>query len=496
METPARELHRGRGRTLPGGAPGADRGRRRRLAPGPPLRRALRPLGRPLGSLRRPRRRARRRGHDARRQPLGVGAGDARLLADGRRRPALQPAAAPQGPRAAGPRPRTRSCASARRATSASCPTASPTWTWTTSPASSTRTSTRRPPPRWPTSPPPTRRRSSSPRARPASRAASSTRSATSPARNCRRSTGSAPATARSPGARRRRAGRSRPATPSSPPGSQGAVAVLHDGRFDPAERLRLCEELGVNVLCQAPTEYRMLAKRGELAPVPGLRRMVSAGEPIEPDVIRLFRERLGLGIGDGYGQTETGAVSGVHPDEDDPERDGSMGRPAAGNRDPDRRRRAAARAASSPTFFARYLDGEKLRGRVVADRRPGSRGRGRLSLVRGPRRRPDPLLRLPDRPLRGRVGAGLAPGRRRGGRRRRPRPRARLRRPRDRRPPRRQRPLGAARGRAAGPRQGPDRPLQVPAHRRVRRGAAEDQQRQDQAGGAARAVGLTGPPV
>ena len=44
-----------------------------------------------------------------------------------------------------------------------------------------------------------------------------------------------------------------------------GAVAVLHDGRFDPAERLRLCEELGVNVLCQAPTEYRMLAKRGEL---------------------------------------------------------------------------------------------------------------------------------------------------------------------------------------------------------------------------------------
>ena len=50
---------------------------------------------------------------------------------------------------------------------------------------------------------------------------------------------------------------------------AEGAVAVLHDGRFDPGERLRLCEELGVNVLCQAPTEYRMLAKRGELRPVP-----------------------------------------------------------------------------------------------------------------------------------------------------------------------------------------------------------------------------------
>jgi len=146
-------------------------------------------------------------------------------------------------------------------------------------------------------------------------------------------------------------------------PWSQGAVAVLHDGRFDPAERLRLCEELGVNVLCQAPTEYRMLAKRGELAPVPGLRRMVSAGEPIEPDVIRLFRERLGLGIGDGYGQTETGAVSGVHPDEDDPDRDGSMGRPLPGLETRIVDGELQLRPASSPTFFAGYLDGGSFEG-------------------------------------------------------------------------------------------------------------------------------------
>jgi acyl-coenzyme A synthetase/AMP-(fatty) acid ligase len=146
-------------------------------------------------------------------------------------------------------------------------------------------------------------------------------------------------------------------------PWSQGAVAVLHDGRFDPAERLRLCEELGVNVLCQAPTEYRMLAKRGELHPVPSLRRMVSAGEPIEPDVIRLFREQLGLGIGDGYGQTETGAVSGVHPDDDDPGRDGSMGRPLPGLETRIVDGELQLRAASSPTFFDRYLDGERFEG-------------------------------------------------------------------------------------------------------------------------------------
>ena len=52
---------------------------------------------------------------------------------------------------------------------------------------------------------------------------------------------------------------------------------------------------------------------------------------PLNPEVIRLFRERLGLGIGDGYGQTETGPVTGMHPDEDDPARDGSMGRALPG---------------------------------------------------------------------------------------------------------------------------------------------------------------------
>jgi acyl-coenzyme A synthetase/AMP-(fatty) acid ligase len=146
-------------------------------------------------------------------------------------------------------------------------------------------------------------------------------------------------------------------------PWARGAVAVLHDARFDPAERLRLCDELGVNVLCQAPTEYRMLAKRGELAPVKSLRRLVSAGEPIEPDVIRLFRECLGLPVADGYGQTETGAISGARPGEDDPDRDGSMGRPLPGLQTRIEEGELQLRAASSPTFFDRYLDGSRFEG-------------------------------------------------------------------------------------------------------------------------------------
>jgi acyl-coenzyme A synthetase/AMP-(fatty) acid ligase len=142
-----------------------------------------------------------------------------------------------------------------------------------------------------------------------------------------------------------------------------GAVAVLHDGRFDPAERLRLCAELGVNVLCQAPTEYRMLAKEVDLAPIPSLRRLVSAGEPIEPETIRRFRAELGLAVGDGYGQTETGAVSGMRPGDEDPAHDGSMGKPLPGIETRIVDGELQLRSSTSPTFFARYLDGERFDG-------------------------------------------------------------------------------------------------------------------------------------
>ena len=147
-----------------------------------------------------------------------------------------------------------------------------------------------------------------------------------------------------------------------------GAAAVIHDGRFDPAERLDLAETLGVNVLCQAPTEYRMLAKRAALRPLPALRRMVSAGEPLDPETIAAFRDATGLEPADGYGQTETGQVTGNLAGE--PVRQGSMGRPLPGI---ETRIDTAdvetgvgelqLRAASSPTFFSRYLDGERFEG-------------------------------------------------------------------------------------------------------------------------------------
>ena len=77
-------------------------------------------------------------------------------------------------------------------------------------------------------------------------------------------------------------------------PWTAGAACLLHDARFDPDERLAVAAEHGVAVLCQSPTEYRMIAKRTSLAAAatPALRRLVSAGEPLNPEVMRGLSRR------------------------------------------------------------------------------------------------------------------------------------------------------------------------------------------------------------
>ena len=142
-----------------------------------------------------------------------------------------------------------------------------------------------------------------------------------------------------------------------------GATAFIHDARFDPLERLEIAEREGVNVICQAPTEYRMLAKRTELRPIPSLRRLVSAGEPLNPEVISAFREQVGVPIHDGYGQTETGPVTGMRPDDDDPARDGSMGRPLPGVTARIEDGELQVRPESVPTFFSHYIGSDPFSG-------------------------------------------------------------------------------------------------------------------------------------
>jgi len=140
-----------------------------------------------------------------------------------------------------------------------------------------------------------------------------------------------------------------------------GAAALIHDARFDPEERLRIVEREGVNVLCQAPTEYRMIAKRTELRSLPAMRRMVSAGEPLNPEVIEEFRDQTGLSIHDGYGQTETGHVTGSPVGAE--VRAGSMGRPLPGIEVRVLDGELQIRPDTCPTFFSRYLNSEPFEG-------------------------------------------------------------------------------------------------------------------------------------
>jgi acyl-coenzyme A synthetase/AMP-(fatty) acid ligase len=114
-------------------------------------------------------------------------------------------------------------------------------------------------------------------------------------------------------------------------PWIRGATALLHDARFDPAERLELLARERVDVLCMAPTEYRVIAKRATLRRFDGLRGLVAAGEALNPEVLRAWEEATGLQIRDGYGQTETGQLTGAPLGE--PVRPGSMGRPLPGIR-------------------------------------------------------------------------------------------------------------------------------------------------------------------
>jgi acyl-coenzyme A synthetase/AMP-(fatty) acid ligase len=144
----------------------------------------------------------------------------------------------------------------------------------------------------------------------------------------------------------------------------RGAAALLHDGRFDPDERLELIEREGVNVLCMSPTEYRAIAKRAELRPLPELRHGCAAGEPLNPEVVMAWQEGAGVAIHDGYGQTETGHLTGMPIGE--PLRPGSMGRPLPGFRAWIDDGELVIDPATVPTFF---LDGARDRPWRTGDR-------------------------------------------------------------------------------------------------------------------------------
>jgi acyl-coenzyme A synthetase/AMP-(fatty) acid ligase len=137
-------------------------------------------------------------------------------------------------------------------------------------------------------------------------------------------------------------------------PWLRGAAGVLHDARFDVAERLDLVAREGVNVLCMAPTEYRIIAKRAEIPHFKHLRGLVAAGEALNPEVLDIWAAATGLSIRDGYGQTETGQLTGAPLGQ--AVRAGSMGQALPGIKLWIDDGELVADPATVPTFFTGYL--------------------------------------------------------------------------------------------------------------------------------------------
>jgi acyl-coenzyme A synthetase/AMP-(fatty) acid ligase len=137
-------------------------------------------------------------------------------------------------------------------------------------------------------------------------------------------------------------------------PWLRGAAALLHDARFDARERLAMLAEEPVAVLCMAPTEYRVIAKRAEPRRTPSLRGLVAAGEALNPEVLRAWHEATGLWVRDGYGQTETGQITGMPLARDAVP--GSMGTPLPGVRAWVDDGELVLDPSTIPTFFRGYL--------------------------------------------------------------------------------------------------------------------------------------------
>ena len=106
-------------------------------------------------------------------------------------------------------------------------------------------------------------------------------------------------------------------------------IFVANSPRFDPEHLIAELDRAEVATFCAPPTVWRMLIQH-ELTKKPSaLREVVSAGEPLNPEVIARIKDWWGLEIRDGYGQTETTALISNMPG--DAVVPGAMGVPLPG---------------------------------------------------------------------------------------------------------------------------------------------------------------------
>lgn len=111
---------------------------------------------------------------------------------------------------------------------------------------------------------------------------------------------------------------------------AEATVFVYNYTRFDPVALVAQLDRAEVNTFCAPPTVWRMLIQASLDHRPRALRELLSAGEPLNPEVIATIERWWDIQIRDGYGQTELTAVIGNTPGV--PLKPGSMGRPLPGN--------------------------------------------------------------------------------------------------------------------------------------------------------------------
>jgi acetyl-CoA synthetase len=111
-----------------------------------------------------------------------------------------------------------------------------------------------------------------------------------------------------------------------------GATAFVYNGKFNAEKYLELLQDYKINVLCCTPTEYRLMAKLPNLTEynLEHLHSAVSAGEPLNREVVEKFQANFNLTVRDGYGQTESTLLIGFLKDTES--RPGSMGKAIPGS--------------------------------------------------------------------------------------------------------------------------------------------------------------------
>lgn len=101
------------------------------------------------------------------------------------------------------------------------------------------------------------------------------------------------------------------------------AVMVYDFDNFDPRKLSQVINKYKVTSFCAPPTVYRYLVKKG-VPDLPSLHHASTAGEYLHPEVFRQFKEKTGLSLHEGYGQTETTLLAGNFIGME--AKDGSMG--------------------------------------------------------------------------------------------------------------------------------------------------------------------------